>query len=601
MALPDGFLEDLKFRNPVEDVISSYVSLKRAGSNLVGLCPFHNEKSPSFTVFPATRGFYCFGCGAGGDVISFVMKAENLDYISAVEHLCKRAGIEMPQSDYELRRGTENDVKKSRIIAANRDAARFYHEMLSRPEGREGLAYLRSRGLTDAVIRHFGLGFAPDEFALKKNLFLDHMKSLGYTERELMAAFLCGKSQKNGRLYPYFRNRVMFPVIDINGEVVAFGGRVMDDSKPKYLNTSDTPAFKKSRTLFALNFARHSYADRLILCEGYMDVIAVHAAGLPCAVATLGTAITSDQARIMARYTKEVVIAYDMDDAGRRAAEKAIALLDSVGIRSKILKLNGAKDPDEFIRKNGADAFRLRLDDSENQFDYRCAVVIQSHDLTDFNDRMACISELTQLLSTLHTDVEREVYIGRLAERLEVSRESLKSDVQRLRKRQEKTKEKEAFRREVQKTAGWGDRINPDRGRMRRAAAAEEAILGMLLLFPELFSDARAPFGGVPGITEDDFLTSFNRRVFTFFAQCMDARGRFDMGYLGEAFSEEEIGRIAGMQVTRAALTDNGTAELRSNLAALREEGAKQRLLEQESLSNEDLAALIREKRGKQQ
>lgn len=593
MALPEGFLEDLKFRNPVEDVISSYVSLKRAGSNLVGLCPFHNEKSPSFTVFPATRGFYCFGCGAGGDAITFIMKAENLDYIGAVEHLCKRAGMEMPEDDHAGRRG-DSDVKKARVYAANRDAARFYHDMLSKPEGQAGLAYLRSRGLTDAVIRRFGLGFAPDEFTLRKNLFLDHMLGLGYTEKELLASFLCAKSQKNGRLYPIFRNRVMFPVIDLTGEVVAFGGRVMDDSKPKYLNSSDTPGFKKSRTLFALNYARHACEERLILCEGYMDVIAVHAAGMPGAVATLGTAITAEQARIMARYTKEVVIAYDMDDAGRRAAEKAIALLDGVGVRTKILKLNGAKDPDEFIRKFGADAFRLRLDDSENQFDYRCSVVIASHDLEDFNDRMACISELTALLSTLHTDVERDVYIGRLADKLGVSRDSLKNDVTRARKRQEKTQKTEQTRRQIQKTAGYGDRINPDRAKFRRAASAEESILGILLLYPELLSETA---GGAEGLREEEFLTAFNRRVYAFLLSCTAEHGRFESGYLGEVFSDEEIGRITGMQVARTQLTKNDMSVIRDNITVLREEGAKEKQ-KSTDLSADDLQNLIRSRRG---
>ncbi len=594
MALPEGFLEDLKFRNPVEDVISSYVSLKRAGSNLVGLCPFHNEKSPSFTVFPATRGFYCFGCGAGGDAISFIMKAENLDYIGAVEHLCKRVGMEMPEDNFNKKRG-DDDVKKARVYAANRDAARFFHDMLSKPEGAGGLAYLRARGLSDAVIRRFGLGFAPDEFTLRKNLFLDHMMGLGYTEKELLASFLCAKSQKNGRLYPIFRNRVMFPVIDITGEVVAFGGRVMDDSKPKYLNSSDTPGFKKSRTLFALNYAKHACAERLILCEGYMDVIAVHAAGMPNAVATLGTAITAEQARIMARYTKEVVIAYDMDDAGRRAAEKAIHLLDSVGIRTKILKLNGAKDPDEFIKKFGADAFRLRLDDSENQFDYRCSTVIASHDLEDFNDRMACISELTALLATLHTDVERDVYIGRISEKLGVARESLKNDVLRARKRQERSREKEETRRQIQQTAGYGDRINPDRSKFRRAASAEESILGILLLYPELLPEVTDRDG--IALCEEDFLTAFNRRVFAFLLQCREEHGHFDTGYLGEAFSDEEIGRIVGMQVARAALTQNDISVIRDNTAVLRSEGEREKRHGGET-TTEDLQNLINSRRG---
>ncbi len=591
MPLPEGFLEELKIRNNIEDVISAHVALKRAGSNLVGLCPFHNEKSPSFTVFPATRGFYCFGCGAGGDVITFVMKTENLDYIGAVEFLAKRAGIEMPEDDFQKR--NDSGVKKARVLAMNRDAARFYHSILSSPYGEAGLAYLRSRGLSDAVIRRFGLGFAPDELSLRKNLFLDHMHGLGYTDKELVGGFLCAVSQKNGRVYPIFRNRVMFPVIDTQGEVVAFGGRVMDDSKPKYLNSSDTPAFKKSRNLYALNFSRNHCAERMILCEGYMDVIAVHAAGIPSAVATLGTAITGEQAHIMARYTKEVVIAYDMDDAGRRAAEKAIALLDGVGVRTKILKLDGAKDPDEFIRKKGADAFRLRLEGSENQFDYRCNTVISAHDLTDFNDRQACINELTALLSTLHSDVERDVYISRLAEKLSVSRESLRNDVLRARKKKVTGQKRDETRRIVEKTAGIGDRINPDKMKYLRAASAEETVLGILLLFPERIS----ALVGAHELKEDDFVTAFNRRVFAYLCTCIAEHAHFDMGYLGETFTDAEIGYITGMQAQRARLTDNGDAVFADAVHHLRSEGTRIRQNEG-SATDDDIRAILLRKRG---
>ncbi len=597
MPLPDGFIDELKLRNNIEDVISSYVTLKRAGSNMVGLCPFHNEKSPSFTVFTGRSGFYCFGCGAGGDVITFVMRAENMDYMSAVEFLAKRAGIPMP----EMTQRRTPEVKKNRITDMNRDAARFFHDMLSRPEGAEGLAYLRSRGLSDAVIRHFGLGFAPDEFHLPKPLFLDHMHGLGYTDKELTAAFLCAPSQKTGRLYPIFRNRIIFPAIDVTGNVVAFGGRVMDDSKPKYLNSSDTPAFNKRRTLYALNFARHACAEKLILCEGYMDVIAIHAAGMANAVATLGTAITAEHAQLIARYTKEVVIAYDMDEAGRKATEKAISLLDGVGVPAKILKLPGAKDPDEFIRKNGADAFRLRVNNSENQFDYRCQVVLDRHDLSDFNDRMACISELTELLSTLHTDVERDVYIGRLAEKLEINRDSLKNDVSRLRRKRADAKNKEELQKAIRVSAGYGDRINPDKSRHRRAASAEECILGILSLYPELLQTVSQDTDGAPGLTPEDFLTAFNRRVYAFMLDCQREQGAYDPGYLGEAFNPEEVGRIMGMQVARSHLTRNDASILKENIRILREEN--QRAAQSASgapPSIDDLEAMLKKKREKQ-
>jgi len=290
-----SIIEEIKYRSNIEDVISSYVSLKRAGSNMNGLCPFHSEKTPSFTVFTSTQNFYCFGCGAGGDVITFIMRMENLEYRDALEFLAKRAGIEIPEDGATLQKGPT----RSRMIDMNRDAARFFHSQLYSENGRKGLEYLKvQRGLSDAVIKRFGLGYAPDSFGS----LTDYLKSKGYTDEEMITGFMCGKSQKTGRPYDYFRGRVMFPIIDVAGNVIAFGGRVLDDSLPKYLNSSDTPAFKKSRNLFALNYAKNNCSEYLILCEGYMDVIALHAAGFSSAVATLGTAITADQARIMAKY-----------------------------------------------------------------------------------------------------------------------------------------------------------------------------------------------------------------------------------------------------------------------------------------------------------
>ncbi len=337
-------VEEIKYRCDIEQIISEYVPLKRAGSNLNGRCPFHSERTPSFTVFPSTRSFYCFGCGAGGDVVTFIMKRENLDYVSALELLAARVGIEIPRDSRN--EDFNGGVKRERVLAMNREAARYFHACLyDKNVGSAALKYLTDRGLSGAVIKHFGLGFAPDGFGA----LTDHLTKLGYTAEEMSAAFLCGISKKTGRPYDYFRNRVIFPIIDVTGNVVAFGGRVMDDSTPKYLNTSDTPAFKKSRNLFALNYAKGKCADRIILCEGYMDVIALHAHGFENAVATLGTAITPEQARIMAKYTKQVIISYDSDEAGQRAANKAMKLLGEVGLEVKVLRVVGAKDPDEFL------------------------------------------------------------------------------------------------------------------------------------------------------------------------------------------------------------------------------------------------------------
>jgi len=330
--IPREIIDEIVFRNDIETVIGSYVTLKRAGSNYQAPCPFHSERTPSFTVFTATKSFYCFGCGAGGDVISFIMRAENLDYVDALKWLADKAGISIPEDNsYEEKTG----VSRKRVLELNLAAAQFFRSCLFDPKiGAEAMAYLRdNRQLDMATIKHFGLGYSPNDFVALTN----RMRDLGFTDEELEAAFLAKRSQKSGRLFDLYRNRVIFPIIDTSGNVIAFGGRVMDSSEPKYLNTSDTPAFKKSRQLFALNYAKKHCAERMILCEGYMDVIALHAAGFENAVATLGTAITPDQARVFAKYTKKVIICYDSDKAGQTAANKAIRLLGEVGVDVKIL------------------------------------------------------------------------------------------------------------------------------------------------------------------------------------------------------------------------------------------------------------------------
>ena len=342
MRFPENFIQEVIDRTDIEELIGRYVTLKRTGANLIGRCPFHSEKTPSFTVTPAKRMFYCFGCQAGGSALTFVQKIENMDFSEAVEHLATRAGLPLPR---ESGLPEEKGVPRKRVLEMNLEAARFFRACLFDPRiGSVGMDYFkRQRRLSEATIKHFGLGYAPGDFGALR----DHMHRKGYTDDELVAAYLCARSQKNGRVYDLFRNRVMFPIIDTSGNVVAFGGRVMDDSKPKYLNSSDTPAFKKSRHLFALNYAKNCCSERVILCEGYMDVIALHAAGFENAVATLGTAITADHARILSKYTQRVVISYDADEAGQNAANKAMRMLGEVGMDVRVLNLSGAKDPAE--------------------------------------------------------------------------------------------------------------------------------------------------------------------------------------------------------------------------------------------------------------
>ena len=593
--IPPEIVEEIKYRCDIEEVISTYVPLKRAGSNLNGRCPFHSERTPSFTVFPATKSFYCFGCGAGGDVVTFIMKRENLDYVSALEFLAARAGIEIPKN--ERNEGREDAIKRERILSMNREAARFFHASLYDPNvGAKALAYLTSRGLSGAAIKHFGIGYAPDGFGA----LTSHLEKLGYTPNEMAVGFLCGISQKTGRPYDYFRNRVIFPIIDVTGNVVAFGGRVMDDSKPKYLNTSDTPAFKKSRNLFALNYAKGCCQERIILCEGYMDVIALHAYGFENAVATLGTAITPEHARIMAKYTKQVIISYDSDEAGQRAANKAMQLLGEVGLDVRVLKVTDAKDPDEFLKKNGSTAkekFKRLLDGSRTGFEFKLDGVMSKYNVSVVDDRIKAAAELCRIISEVYSEAEREVYIGVVSEKLEIPRDSLKNDVGRIMREKNRARKKDEIRGIINKTAGYGDRINPDAVKNTGAVNTEENILGILLLYPENLGLVKK---GKLDITESDFFSEFGRRVFReSLARYSDA-AQFDFTVLNEVFSPEEMGRITSMVIRRKQLTDNGTALLDGMCARLREETRRHGNKSDDLTGIENIIALKRDKLKKQ-
>ena len=560
-------IDDIVARNDVESVISSYVTLKRAGSNLQGLCPFHSEKTPSFTVFPATQSFYCFGCNAGGSVITFVQRAENLDYVGAVEFLAARAGISIPQDGQRAQPG---EVPRRRIYDMNLAAAKFFRQCLFDPAlGGEGLRYLtENRRLSMATIKHFGLGFAPNSFGALH----DHMRKLGYSDEELIRAFLCGKSQKTGRAYDYFRNRVMFPIIDTAGNIVAFGGRVMDDSKPKYLNTSDTPGFKKSRHLFALNFARNHCSECLILCEGYMDVIALHAAGFENAVATLGTAITSEQARIFAKYTGRVIISYDSDEAGQRAANRAMQLLGEVGLEVRVLRVPGAKDPDEYIRLNGADQFRRVLTSSRSGFQYKLDGILSKYDIGDPEQKIRASNECCQLVASYYSGVEREVYISQVAKHLSLPAEVIKNQVDVLLRRRIRDL-KDSQKREAQATIrGVGDRVNPDTIRDVQASAAEETVLGLMLLFSEYRASVA---DGSAELSADDFFTAFGRKAFEAIVSLQRTETGYSAPVLEQLFTPDEVGRLQRMQQRRQALAENGPAVFRAAVETLKESGKR--------------------------
>lgn len=554
-------IEEIKFRNDIESVVSSYVTLKRAGSNFSGSCPFHSEKTPSFVVFPSTQSFYCFGCGAGGDAISFVMRAENIDYISAIKTLAQRGGITLPDT-IDGATG-EKGVGRQRILDMNKEAAKFFNKCLMDEKlGAKAREYLiTKRGLSPSILKRFGLGFAPDSFGMLH----DYLKGLGYTDEEMYVGFLCGKG-KTGKVYDYFRNRVMFPIIDTAGNIVAFGGRIMDNTEPKYLNTSDTPAFKKSRNLFALNFAKSKCEDMLILCEGYMDVISLHAAGFENAVATLGTAITSEQARIFSKYTKKVIISYDSDAAGQRAADKAFNLLQEVGIDVKILKMSGAKDPDEFIKSYGANKFKEILEGSKTRFDFQIEKILAKYNISDYEEKIKAASEICKTIAAFPSEVEREIYCIRSAKLLGISVTTIKRDVSTIlssKKRESKQKQKNEIYRA---SSGIGDRINPESSSNLRASKAEEAILGLMQLHEEHFAES------LKLLKPEDFVTSFSRKIFERMQQIQEMNAKFDIAYFLEDFSQDEVSRISKMLTDRQMLTSNGADVLKQCIEALQKE-----------------------------
>lgn len=590
MKYPREWIDSVRERSDIVELIGSYVTLRRAGSNYTGLCPFHSERTPSFTVFPDTQSFFCFGCEAGGDAFTFVMRSENLEYPEAVEFLAKRAGIQIPETheDSDQPRG----ISRARAYELNRAAARFYRDCLFDPAiGEAGMNYLRdTRGLDTAVIRHFGLGYAPNEFGV----LLPHLKSLGFTEEEMSQCFLCGRSQ-SGRYYDYFRGRVMFPVINTAGEVVAFSGRdVTGTSKAKYLNSSDTPVFQKRKNLFALNFAKAHCAEQMILCEGNMDVVSMHAAGFENAVASLGTALTDEQARIMARYTKQVIIAYDGDSAGQRAAGRAMDIFARVGLDVRVLRITDAKDPDEYIRKFGTDAFARLLKGSSTGFSYRLDGVLNRYNIKEPEDRIKAAAELCGMVARVWSSAEREVYLQAVSERLGLPIDSLRRDVERAQARIQRDRHQSEARAARMSALALDDRVNPEAAGNIRAAAAEDTVLGLMLLYEE---HRRAVREGAVSLTADDFVTAFNRRVFEAIMELENSDGGFSTAVLGEQFDPDEMGRLAKLAQARRNLSENGQSVLKAAVRTLQDE--KNAVTKDDAPPEDSLERLLEKKRQK--
>ena len=484
MAFPENFITELTDRNDIVEVVSSYVRLsKRSGANLFGLCPFHSEKTPSFSVSPDKQIYHCFGCGKGGGVINFIMEVENLSFPEAVEFLAKRVGMPLPEetNDRESR-------KRSRMLALNKEAARFFYSQLSTPAGAAACDYMRQRQLSPATARRFGLGFAPDSW----NSLTDAMKEKGFTEYELADAGLVRRG-KNGGVYDTFRNRLMFPVIDVRGNVIGFSGRILGEGEPKYMNSPETLVFNKSRNLFALNLAKKSKCGYIILSEGNIDVASLHQAGFDSAVASLGTSLTPEQARLLSRYTDQVIIAYDNDGAGIKAAQRAIGILEKLDLKVKVLRLEGAKDPDEFIKRKGPEAFRKLLEGSENQVDYRLRQVTAKYDLSVDEQKVDFLKEATELVARLPGTVERQVYAMRVAAMATVPEAVVADEVERRRKRLLSSARKAEDRQQARL-----DRAPPSDGKALHyadpaSAAAEEGVIRLLYLEPGLIREPGLP------------------------------------------------------------------------------------------------------------
>lgn len=535
MAFSGDFLYSLKQANPLVDIMSQYTQLKRAGHNYVCLCPFHSEKTPSCSVSPDLQMFHCFGCGAGGDVITFIMKIENLDYVEAVRYLAERANIPMPDNDISDRTG---EIKK-KTYEINRQTARFFYSQLKTEEGKKGIAYIQERQLKPETVKKYGIGFAPDSWNKLKN----HLLAEGFTEDEIVTAGVCARTSSQN-VFDVFRNRLIFPIIDLRGNIIAFGGRKLvgsDERAPKYLNSSDTPVFKKSRNLFSLNFAKSDCNERLILGEGYMDVIAMNQAGFENAVATLGTSLTPEQARIMSQYTKQVIIAYDSDGPGQKATARAINLFSEVGIDTRIIKMTGAKDPDEYIKNFGATRFKLLLDNCDGAVNFELNKCADGLDTETDTGKVEYVRRAEKVLATINSPVERDVYVSRVASQVGVSKQVITSEVNAIIKKQIRSQAKKDWTKINADITSSRDEINPDASTFPKEAKAESFIIAHLFLHPDKagYIEEKLP--------PEKFVTSFNRKVYESILSSVKSGYNPDLSLLGSEFSPDEMGKISEM------------------------------------------------------
>ena len=531
MAFPASFIDEVVARNPIEDVVGQHVNLRRSGANMFGLCPFHGEKTASFSVAPDKGIYYCFGCHKGGGVINFQMEIEGLSYPDAVRALAERVGMQVPEDEQYQSRYRHQE----RLWALHKEAARFFHSQLYAPVGKAALEYALGRGMPKATLTTFGIGYAPDSW----DAMVKAMRAKGYTDQELKDSGLVTVSQKNGNLFDRFRDRLMFPIIDVRGNVIGFGGRIMkkDDKAAKYLNSPETLIFNKRKNLFALNLAKKSKLGYLILVEGYMDAIALHQYGFDCAVASLGTALTEDGAALLSRYTDQVVLIYDGDTAGQRATQRAIPILEKAGLQVKVLQMRDAKDPDEFLKKFGADRFKLLLEESSNRVEYQLNAIRKKYDLRDDDQRIKYIHESAELICTLGSAVQREVYSGRVAEAGKISLDAMKIEVDKAYKRRIYRDKKKQEQIDLAPAKALQPKARTIRYDNMKSAMAEEEILATILREPAMLDQAEA-------LTEEQFSSPLLGKVYGQLRKRHD-EGREVSTAVLEDLATDEISHIA--------------------------------------------------------
>lgn len=559
MAIPEDIINEIKYRNDIETTISQYVNLKRRGKNLVGLCPFHSEKTPSFTVYPESGSFYCFGCGVGGDVFSFTGLIENLDYMESIKLLAERSGVNLPENGYD----DSMQRLKNRIYDINRETAKFFHSHLMSPDGKWALDYLLGRGLSLSTIKHFGLGAAPDSW----DALINHLKAKGYSINDMITANVIGKSQR-GSYYDRFRKRVMFPIINIRGNVVAFSGRAMpgeDKQGGKYVNTSDTPVYKKSENLFGINFAKNHCSERIILVEGNMDVISLHQAGYRNAVAPLGTAFTNEQVNLLARYTKEIVLTMDADAAGQKAIRRASQMLENSGLNVRVIVIPDGKDPDEYIKKNGAERFSALIEGAVSDIEYKLLMAANGINLEGDDGKLKYLSEAAAIIAADDDVMTRDIYIGRLSDKYGVSRTALNAKVDELRRKRQKSRQKKVIS-EIIRPKFSKDDINPERRMSQKGTAAEESLIAVLLQHPDFYNIAKEE------LPPQKMITSLNRRIYEIIILTLEGGRSLDISVFAEKLLPAEIGFLVSLQNGDKA-GQNAKTVLKDCIKVILEEG----------------------------